>query len=304
MRRTLLLLAALVAAGAGYWLLTMPRGLPQSALAALPEGDPQHGETVFWAAGCASCHAEARAKGEERLRLGGGQVLETDFGDFSVPNISPDSADGIGSWSLGDFANAIQRGISPDGRHYYPAFPYASYIRMRPQDVSDLWAYLQTLPPVSGRAPPHHLAFPYNLRRGLGLWKLAFLTSAPAVVLAAGDPQLDRGQYLVEALGHCGECHTPRNFAGAMDTGRWLGGAPAAEGDGRVPNITTGGGTADWSAGDLAYYFESGFTPDFDTVGGAMVEVQANLAMLQAGDREAIAGYLKAIPPVGPPTGP
>lgn len=292
------LLLAIVAGAAGLWFASAPRGLPEATLAALPAGDPARGETWFWAGGCASCHAAPGAKGEERLKLGGGRVLATPFGDFSVPNISPDPADGIGSWSDGEFANAMLRGIAPGGVHLYPAFPYASYTRMRLEDVADLRAYLQTLPAVAGKAAPHRLAFPYNLRRALGLWKLAFLSDAPATTIDASDPLVARGQYLVEGPGHCGECHTPRNFAGALDNARWLGGAPSPEGRGRVPNISPSGDFGDWSLSDIVYFLESGFTPDFDTVGGSMVEVQENMAMLEASDREAIASYLKAIHPV------
>ena len=111
-----------------------------------------------------------------------------------------------------------------------------------------------------------------------------------------------RGRYLVEALGHCGACHTPRNFLAGPDFSRWLGGAPSLEGDGRVPNITPSrDGLESWSTADIAYYLKSGFTPDFDTVGGAMVDVQENLARLPDADREAIAAYLKAVPPVSDP---
>ena len=252
---------------------------------------------MFWIGGCASCHAAEKAQGEDRLKLGGGRVLRTAFGDFAAPNISSDPADGIGGWSTGDLANAMQRGVSPEGRHLYPAFPYASYIRMQPQDIADLRAFLATLPAVAGRAPPSSLKFPFSVRRGIGLWKLAFLTAAPAVDVGAEDAAVSRGQYLVEGPGHCGECHTPRNFAGAMDFSRWLAGAPAAEGKGRVPNITGGaGGIGDWSVADIVYFFESGFLPDYDSVGGSMVEVQGNLAMLAGEDREAIAAYLKAVP--------
>lgn len=284
--------------GAAFWLLTIPRGLPAAELAYLPEGDAVRGETWFWAGGCASCHAAPGAKGDERLRLGGGRVLKTDFGDFVVPNISSDPEDGIGGWSAGDLANAMLRGVSPDGRHLYPSFPYASYTRMKPEDIADLSAFLATLPAVAGRTEPHRLNFPFGVRRGIGLWKLAFLTDAPAVALATDDPAVLRGQYLAEGPGHCGECHTPRNFGGAMDVSRWMGGAPAPEGEGRVPNITSGeGGIGGWSAGDIVYFFETGFMPDFDSVGGSMVEVQENMAMLEASDREALAAYLKAIPP-------
>ena len=303
MRRLLLWLAVLAVAGAAaFYLLTIPRGLSAGELAALPEGDAARGETWFWAGGCASCHAAEKAEGDERFLLGGGRVLRTDFGDFVVPNISSDAEDGIGGWSAGDFANAMQRGVSPDGRHYYPAFPYASYIRMQPQDIADLRAYLASLPAVAGRQPGHSLTFPFGFRRGIGLWKLAFLTDEPAVAIDAADPVVSRGQYLVEGPGHCGECHTPRNFAGALDAARWLGGAPAAEGEGRVPNITAGeGGIGDWSASDIVYFFETGFLPDFDSVGGSMVEVQENLAMLAGEDREAIAAYLLAVPPQDTP---
>lgn len=285
--------------GAAFWALTMPRGLSGAELAALPEGDAGRGQTMFWIGGCDSCHAPARAQGDDRFLLGGGQKLATDFGTFVVPNISPHPQDGIGAWSAGDFANAMLHGISPDGRHLYPAFPYASYARMETGDVADLWAYLKTLPEVAGVQPGHQLAFPYSLRRGVGLWKLAFLDPAPVVAVDAADPVLLRGRYLAEGPGHCGECHTPRNFAGALDDARWLGGAPNPDGEGRIPNITGGvGGLEGWSAGDLVYYFETGFTPEFDSVGGSMAAVQRNLAELGAGDRDAIASYVKAVPPV------
>jgi mono/diheme cytochrome c family protein len=299
MRRLLIGIALLALVGGGaFWLLTMPRGLSAAEIAALPAGDAARGEAVFRIGGCASCHAAEKAEGAEALKLGGGRVLKTQFGDFVVPNISSDPEDGIGAWSVSDFANAMQRGISPDGGHLYPAFPYASYVRMSPADVADLRAFLATLPAVSGGTAGHSLQFPFNIRRGIGLWKLAFLTAAPAVAVGGEDPVVARGQYLVEGPGHCGECHTPRNFAGAMDFARWLGGAPAAEGEGRVPNITGGeGGIGDWSLADIVYFFETGFLPDFDSVGGAMVDVQENLALLPGEDREAIAAYLKVVPP-------
>lgn len=285
--------------GAAFWTLTIPRGLSEAEIAALPAGDAARGETMFRIGGCDSCHAPARAQGNDLLRLGGGQTLVTDFGTFVVPNISPHPGDGVGGWSLADFANAMLHGVSPDGRHYYPAFPYASYARMEMGDVADLWAYLGTLPEVAGVPPGHQLTFPFSLRRGVGLWKLAFLDRAPVVAVDASDPALLRGRYLVEGPGHCGECHTPRNRAGAVEHARWLGGAPNPEGEGRIPNITGGaGGLGDWSAADLAYYFETGFTPDFDVVSGGMAAVQRNLAEIGAGDRAAIAAYVKAVPPV------
>lgn len=298
MRRVLIGIVVLCALGAvASYAITMPRTLGQEVLAAMPAGDAALGETYFWAGGCASCHAAKGAKGEDRLKLGGGRVLATEFGDFVVPNISMHPADGIGDWQADDFANAMLRGISPDGRHYYPSFPYTSFARMEVGDVADLWAYLRTLPQVAGRTADHTLAFPYNLRRGIGLWKWAYLSDAPVIEVDATDPQVARGQYLVEGPGHCAECHTPRDASGGLDPSRWLAGAKAPEGDGRIPNITGGeGGIGGWSVADISYFFESGFTPDYDSVGGSMVEVQENLAMLDPADREAIAAYLQAVP--------
>lgn len=288
-----------VVAGAGFWLVTIPRGVPESTVAAMSSGDAGRGETMFWVSGCSSCHAAEGAEEDERLKLGGGQVLRTDFGDFVPPNISPDPEHGIGGWSDDDFANAMLKGVGPRGRHLYPAFPYASYARMADQDVADLWAYMKTLPPVAETpAAQTELGFPFNVRRGVGLWKLAFLRDSPAVEIPDPTPAVQRGQYLSEGPGHCGECHTPRNAGGAMDNGRWLAGAPNPEGDGRIPNITTGGAISDWSVQDLVYFFQSGFYPDYDAVGGSMVDVQENLAMLPDEDLEAIAEYLVAVPPV------
>lgn len=284
---------------AAFWWLTQADRLDASVLAELGAGDAVRGERIFWAGGCASCHARPKAEGDARLELAGGLTLNTPFGVFIPPNISPDPRDGIGGWSLEDFANAMMRGVAPDGSQLYPSFPYTSYARMRPADIADLYAFMKTLPAVSGKTAEHQLQFPFSLRRGVGLWKLVYLSDAPVIALDADAPEsLELGRYLVEGPGHCGECHTPRDLAGGVEKTRWLSGAAAAEGDGVVPNITSGeGGIGDWSAADIASYLETGFTPEFDTVGGAMVEVQRNMARLRPEDRAAIAAYLKAVPP-------
>ncbi|TIO63219.1 MAG: cytochrome c, partial [Mesorhizobium sp.] len=153
-------------------------------------------------------------------------------------------------------------------------------------------------PAVAGKAPGHKLSFPFNIRRGIGLWKRLYVSPEPVIALPGGAPdKVLAGRYLVEGPGHCGECHTPRDFAGGVKKAEWLAGAVAAEGSGVVPNITPQGGTKDWSEADIANYLETGFTPDFDSVGGAMVDVQRNIAQLTADDRAAIAAYLKAVPP-------
>ena len=292
--------ALLVATALLAWWITEPQTI---AAGDLPDQipDPTAGETVFWAGGCASCHARPingkRAQGADKLLLGGGLELDTPYGVFRVPNISSDTDDGIGAWSMIDFVNAMQRGVAPDGRHYYPSFPYTSYSRMAVEDVMNLRAYLATLPAVQGSTSDHTLGFPWNVRRGIGAWKWRYLDANWIVDVEIQNATLARGRELVEGAGHCGECHTPRDRFGGMISGRWLGGASNPEGRGRIPDITPSGkNTADWSAGDIAYYLESGFTPDFDTVGGSMVAVQENMAMLPNADREAVAAYLKAIP--------
>lgn len=278
----------LIVLGLVFWWLTQPH---ESDAGALGYSDPDtvNGELMFNAGSCAACH-------EADLR--GGLELQTDFGTFRVPNISPDKVTGIGDWSDTDFINAMQYGVSPEGKHYYPAFPYTSYARMQVQDVVDLKAYIDTLPPVEHEVAGHELAFPWSFRRGIGLWKRLYLDASPQIELAAdAGPQLLRGRYLVEGPGHCTECHTERDAFGGIRLDRWLAGAPNPDGDGQVPNITPDkAGLGDWSTRDVEFYLESGFTPDFDTVGGSMVKVQENMARLPAEDRAAIVAYLQAVP--------
>lgn len=295
MKRLTLVLGLIVLAVALILLATRPASLAPGVLP-MHNADVANGELVFHAGGCASCHTSAEQRSEPAL-LGGGLSLHTPFGEFRVPNISPHPSSGIGGWSTLDFANAMLSGVSPDGRHYYPAFPYGSYTHMSLADLMDLKAYLDTLPEVDRKVGDHNLTFPWNIRAGIGLWKLFNLNSAYVTAVAQGDTQLERGRYLVEGLGHCAECHTPRDWTGGLDTSRWFGGARNPSGEGNVPNITAGkSGLNDWSQSDIEYYLESGFTPDFDTVGGSMVEVQENMALLPAADRAAIAAYLKYIP--------
>ncbi len=295
MRRIFALAAGSAIAGAAlFWWLSAPARAPASVLAAV-SGDAARGEAIFHAAGCASCHAAPGAKGEARLVLSGGRRFPSPFGTFTAPNISPHPQAGIGTWSALDLYNALHHGTSPDGRHYYPAFPYTTYIRMTPQDAADLHAWLMRLPPSPKASAPHDLPFPFTIRRGLGLWKRLYL-SPEWIVTGDLSPEEARGRYLVEALGHCGECHTPRNALGGLEKARWLGGAPNPAGKGRIPDITPGG--LDWSKADIAYYLETGFTPDFDSAGGEMAEVVENLSHLPKSDLMAIAAYLKRVPPV------
>ena len=303
MRKLIVALGILAVLGlAAFWLLTRPQHLAEADIAAVGQGDAARGERIFWAGGCTSCHAAPKAEASDSPALPGGLELVTPFGTFVAPNISQHGTDGIGQWSLADFANAMQKGVSPEGEHYYPAFPYTSYARMKLSDVADLYAFMKTLPAVEGQAPGHRLGFPFSIRRGIGLWKIVNLSPKPVVQLANASPAALAGQYLVEGPGHCGECHTPRDFGGGTDKSQWLAGAVAAEGEGIVPNITPeGGDVGGWSESDIAEYLSTGFTPEFDSAGGAMADVVKNTARLSAEDRAVIAAYLKAVP--GRPNG-
>lgn len=271
------------------WFLTQPPGLPEQ-VAAGHQPDAQNGAIVFAAAGCASCHAAPQSS--DKSILSGGHAFDSPFGTFYAPNISS-GAEGIGGWNLPEFARALRQGVSPDGRHYYPAFPYTSYIRMTDTDVSDLFAYITTLPADATASQAHDVGFPFNIRRGLGLWKTLYLSDTPVLTGDLGA-ELQRGRYLVEGLGHCAECHTERNALGGTDRTAWLGGAPNPSGKGRIPAITPS--ELEWSEAELVEYFTSGFTPDYDSVGGSMAAVVTNLALIPESDRQAIAAYLKALP--------
>jgi mono/diheme cytochrome c family protein len=267
-----------------FWWLTIPAVVSPDLLPAYAP-DLANGLTTFNAGGCSSCHAVPGQP--DRLKLGGGLAVPSPFGTFYVPNISPDMSDGIGRWTEANFVTAVRKGTSPAGTHYFPAFPYTSYQHARLEDIRDLFAYLKTLAPVSGKVRDHDVPFPFNIRRNIGIWKWLFVDGKPFTPDAARSASWNRGAYLVNGLGHCAE----QRFAGG----------PNPEGEGWVPNITSKG-LDEWSAKDIAYFLETGQTPDGDSAGGAMVRVIRNTSQLSPQDRDAIADYLKSLPPVdGPP---
>jgi mono/diheme cytochrome c family protein len=295
----LIIVAAIIGAGV-FWFVTIPATVPASALSAHTP-DAANGRTMFYAGGCASCHATPGQ--DDRTRLGGGLGLKSPFGTFYVPNISPDPDDGIGKWTEADFVTAMIKGTSPDGRHYFPAFPYTSYQRMRVEDVRDLFAHIKTLSGVPGKVRDHDVPFPLNLRRSLGGWKFLFFDGAAFKPDPARSAQLNRGAYLVNGPGHCAECHSPRNpLGGIIETQRFAGG-PNPEGEGWVPNITQRA-LGEYSDKDIAYLLETGNTPDGDSVGGLMTAVIRNTSQLPAADRDAMAAYIKSLPAVEGPKKP
>ena len=301
MLRKLVVLAAIAAAiGLGvFWVVTIPATVPASALGShVPS--LENGKTMFLIGGCASCHATPGQ--DDKTHLGGGLGLKSPFGTFYTPNISSDPNEGIGKWNEANFVTAMIKGTSPDGRHYFPAFPYTSYQRIGTGDLRDLFAYLKTLPAVQDKSKPHDVPFPFNIRRTLGGWKFLFLDGQPF----EGDPTKDaawnRGAYLVNGPGHCAECHSPRNVLGGIIANQRFAGGPEPGGDGFVPNITQKG--LSMSHEDLVKLLATGEMPDGDTVGGEMAKVTANTAKLSAEDRAAIAAYIKSLPPVEGPKPP
>jgi mono/diheme cytochrome c family protein len=291
-RRALIGLAIVAAIGAvAFWTLTSPARLGPALISQLSApGDAQAGKIVFFAGGCESCHMSPGQ--DDPLKLGGGQELKSPFGSFYPPNISPDAKDGIGGWTAQDLAGTLLLGVTPADEHEYPALPYPSYRHMAVKDVRDLYAFLRTLPPVSGRAPPHRLVFPLAWRRLVGGWKLLFLgpPDGPESVMPRDD--LAFGRYLIEGPGHCGECHTPRNALGAMISSLALTGAPLPEGRGKSPDVSPKG-LKDWTEDDVATALTTGFTPTGDTLGGPMAAVVRNVSQLPPDYAKAMARYLK-----------
>jgi mono/diheme cytochrome c family protein len=300
-RKLILLVIAVAIVGlAVFYVVTIPAAVPASALGSHTP-DLANGKEMFFAGGCTSCHATPGQ--DDKTRLGGGLGLKSPFGTFYVPNISPDPNDGIGKWSEADLVTAMTKGTSTDGRHYFPAFPYTSYQRMRTEDVRDLFAYLKTLPAVQGRVRDHDVPFPFNMRRTLGGWKFLFLDGKPFAPDASKSAEWNRGAYLVNGPGHCAECHSPRNALGGIIAAQRFAGGPNPEGEGWVPNITQAG-LKDYSEKDIEYLLETGNTPEGDSVGGAMTPVIRNTSQLTPQDRRAISVYIKSLPPVEGPKKP
>lgn len=281
------------AAVAAVWFVTAPERFAAEAAQAVSDGgDAERGRLVFAAGDCASCHASPGQS--DRLHLGGGLALASPYGTFRAPNISPDPVDGIGNWMAKDLANALLRGVSPDGSHYYPVFPYGSFAHMHPEDVQDLMAYLRTLPAVKGRPPDHELNSIFGIRRFVGFWKLLYFRPGPLQPNAAHDQAWNRGRYLSEAVAHCAECHSSRDkFGGIKAKTRYAGGQDPV-GTGFYPNITPAR-IGDWSARQIAELLKTGNTPH-GRVGSSMADVVTNTAMLPDSDREAIAVFVKSLP--------
>ena len=258
------------------------------------EANTKRGAYLVRAAGCMGCHTESK---KDAVPFAGGRSLATPFGTFYGPNITPHPQAGIGRWSEEDFVRALQRGRRPDGANYYPAFPYPSFAKIAREDLRDMWAYLKTLPASSRANQPHALRFPYGWRFGVTVWKWLYFRPGVFAGIPGATPAVNRGAYLVQALAHCGECHTPRNALGAPLSGRFLAGGRGVDGK-NVPNLTPAGLEL-WTDAELEHLFLTGETRDDDTVSEAMEEVVRNTtSQLSAEDRAAMIAYLRSLAPI------
>ncbi len=255
------------------------------------------GSYLVYAAGCVSCHTDKKAKG---AAFAGGRGLKTPFGTFYSPNITPDPETGIGTWSDDDFLRALRDGLSPDGEHYFPVFPYTSYTKMGDDDARAIKAYLFSLKPVIRQNRRHDVSPPFGWRWTIGAWKALYFEAGRFEPDPSRDATWNRGAYLA-TLAHCGECHTPRNFAGALDrTMRMAGTVDGPEGN-LAPNITSDvdTGIGDWSQDQLVFFLELGTKPDYEEAEGLMAEViEDGLGHLGDDDLEAIAHYIMSLPPI------
>ncbi len=293
MRKVVLLaVSALALAGVGgaavwHW----PIGYKVSPSLSQLSGDAGRGAYLARMSGCIACHTDTEGGGAP---LAGGLELDTKFGKFYSPNLTTDKDEGMGDWSVEQFAKAVRQGVSPEGKPYYPAFPYPFYSKFSDQDIADLWAAFKTVPPATKPSAPHELGFPFSMREGLKLWRTAFLDLSGFEVNPDKSEAWNRGKFIVTGPAHCGACHTPRNFAGAREVEEFLHGAKDLPGGGASPPITTAALTkGNWTLEDLAYALKSGILPDGDVFGGSMAEVvRDGTSFLIDDDLTAIATYL------------
>ena len=257
----------------------------------------EKGKYLTIASGCAGCHTDFRKKGRS---FAGGAPIVTPFGTFYPPNITAHKEHGIGNWSDDDFIRAMREGVRPDGAHYFPAFPYTSYTKMKSEDARAIKAYLFSLPSVDQPSTPHDIGFPFSWRFLQTGWKMLFFREGKFRPDPSKSASVNRGAYLSDALAHCGECHTPRNIMGGLDYDRWMAGAKDGPEREAVPNITPDTETGlGWSKEEIVEYLKSGQTPEFDFAGSLMADVIAhNTGKMTDADRAAIADYLKSLKPI------
>jgi mono/diheme cytochrome c family protein len=261
------------------------------------------GKSLVAAGDCISCHTRSGG-----APFSGGRAIKTPYGIIFSPNITPDKDTGIGAWTSQDFYRAVHQGIAADGTHLYPAFPYPAFTRITPEDVEAMRVYLATLPAVAYTPPPNQLHWPFSMRFLMIFWNALFFKEGIYQAEPDQSAEWNRGAYLVEGLGHCGACHTPRNLAGGIKRSERLIGTRLDDLDGNmvVPWLAAdlrpegNGGIGDWSADEIALFLNTGATQAHGAVAGPMTEVIENsTSQMSDSDIHAIAVYLKSLPPSG-----
>lgn len=283
--------------------LTLAAMLPVAAAFAQGGSGPaliERGQYLALVGNCTSCHTR-----EGGAPYAGGVAFQTPYGTLYSTNVTQDPELGIGRWTLAQFTRALREGVRADGSHLYPAFPYTEFTKISDEDVAALYAYFKTIAPVHQAPPPNQLRFPYSQRWALGIWNALFFKPGRFQPDRKQSAQWNRGAYLVEGLGHCGECHTPRGFLSAQNAGQALSGAVYPDNIGgrwlnwSSVNLTSAtDGLGGWSVEDIADYLRYGYTLKAG-VFGAMNEVVGNSTRyLTDADAQAIAAYLKGLPPI------
>jgi mono/diheme cytochrome c family protein len=258
----------------------------------------KQGEYLIAAGGCVGCHTDFKNKGPA---LAGGRGLKTPFGVFYAPNITPHPEHGLGKWTEADFVRAMREGVAPDGSHYFPVFPYTTFTAIADADLKAMFAYLKSMPPAGVANKPHDVGFPFNWRFTQTFWKLLFFEPKRVAPDPAKSARWNRGAYLVNALTHCGECHTPRNRLGGQERDQMFAGAADGPEGESAPNITPDPetGIGKWSATELATYLQTGTDPSGDVAGSLMAEViEHSTGKLTADDTAAIVEYVRSLAPV------
>ena len=256
----------------------------------------QNGQTIYNAADCIACH-KGNGAGDSPS---GGLGLDTPFGTFRAPNITPDQRYGIGNWSESDLKRALREGIGKQGEYLFPAFPYPSFSKLSDGDISDLYAYLMTLPAAPTPSQPHALKWPFSWRPLLFFWRTLFFRPEEAPSRPVQDATWSRGNYLVHAVAHCEECHTPRNVLGGLRKSLAFAGNVGGPDGQNAPNISSdvATGIGAWSVADMEALLKTGLTPESDMVGSGMKAVVRGTSKLSDSDRHAMAVYLKTVPPI------
>lgn len=296
---SVLLGAAILYAGSSSFAVS-PASATDAAATPLP-ASAERGRVVFEATGGCTCHTNYPGEGQSAPELAGGRALETPFGVFYSTNITPDVETGLGRWSDEDFIRAMREGLSPEGEHYFPVFPYPSFAGLHDQDLIDLKAYLDSRPAIRRANQAPGAPFPFSWRATVAGWKWLNFENARIEPVASQSAEWNRGNYLVHAAAHCGECHSPRTLSGGLDRSLWLAGSRDGPEGELAPNITPDDATGigRWSKNDLVWYLETGFKPDGDDTQGLMAEViEHGYSKMSAEDLRAIAVYLQSIDPI------